>query len=348
MTTLEIILLTALVLTVLFVVGLVFFLLNKKKAPIEDTKDNSIDLLQKEIQSMRESIDKRMVENTKTVHDETKYQAEQSSRLIKDVTKELENIKSKSDEMLSFTSQLNNLEKVLSSQKQRGVLGEYLLDNVLSDIFPPNLYETQYKFTDGKQVDAILRIKDKIVPIDSKFSLENYKRYLDEEDKERKESAYKDLKADIKKRINETAEYIKPEESTTNFAFMFIPSESLYYNILTESIGNDSVLKYATDKKVTIVSPTTIVAYLQTVNEGLKGLEIEQKAKEIIGILQKINKKTVKSVESYDKLGRSLQATVNHFNETGKSIKTQNRELIRITGEGDIQEIAEVDKPLLE
>ena len=180
--------------------------------------------------------------------------------------------------------QLQDLQNILTNPKQRGVLGEVFLDNVLKNVLPPGGYQMQYPFKNGEVVDAVVFIKDKIVPVDSKFSLENYNRLIAAPETERPALA-KAFKNDLKMRIVETAKYIRPEEGTMDFAFMFIPSEGIYYDLLTNKVGagdDENLLQRGASKyRVIIVSPTSFLAYLQTVMQGLKALDIEQKAVEI-------------------------------------------------------------------
>ena len=203
--------------------------------------------------------------------------------------------------MVDVADELKTLQNVLQNPKQRGVLGEYLLQTVLENVLPPERFQLQYRFKDGETVDAVIVLdKNILLPVDSKFSLENYNRIVEEKDKAPRETLIKSFKADLKNRIDETAKYIRPSEGTMDFAFMFIPSEAIYYDLLINKVGVTStsardLIEYAyRDKKVIIVSPTSFMAYLQTVLQGLRSLQIEEQAKDIqirVGQLGRTSKK---------------------------------------------------------
>ncbi|MCX6806404.1 MAG: DNA recombination protein RmuC, partial [Patescibacteria group bacterium] len=212
-----------------------------------------------------------------------------------------------------------------------------------------------YKFKDGETVDAVIFLeKDKMLPIDSKFSLENYNRLIEEKDKLRKLDLTKKFKQDLKQRIDETSKYIRPSENTMDFAFMFIPSEAIYNDLLINKIGaadtsSRDLIEYAfQDKKVIIVSPTTFMAYLQTVLQGLRSLQIEDQAKEIqkrVGMLGR----HIKNYEEFmHKLGNSLGTTVNHYNNAHKELKKVDKDVVKIAGNDESIEPLHLEKPSVE
>ncbi|HPW34567.1 MAG TPA: DNA recombination protein RmuC, partial [Candidatus Paceibacterota bacterium] len=252
-------------------------------------------------------------------------------------------------QVINFADQLKNLQDILKNPKQRGILGEYYLETVLKNVLPPGVFQMQYEFKDGVIVDAAVFVKDKIIPIDSKFSLENYNRILEArgEDKEKFEAAFVQ---DLKNRIDETSKYIKPEEGTMEFAFMFIPSEAVYYDLLVNKIGAIKVntrdlIAYAAEKKVMVVSPTTFLAYLQTVLQGLKALQIEESAKEIKKRVEDLGKH-LQAFDSYmGKLGGHLSTTVNAYNFAHKELGKIDKDVLKITGESIGIEVGQIDKP---
>jgi DNA recombination protein RmuC len=257
-------------------------------------------------------------------------------------------------QVINFTDQLQSLQDILKNPKQRGILGEYYLETLLKNVLPPGSYEMQYPFKDGTIVDAIVRVKDKIIPIDSKFSLENYNRLVEERDPTAKEQLEKNFRADLKLRIDETSKYVKPEEGTMDFAFMFIPHEAIYYDLLIAQVGAVKVntrdlVEYAfKDRHVIIVSPTSFLAYLQTVMQGLRALQIEESAKEIRARVEDLGKHILAYEDYYKKLGTSLGTTINHYNTGYKELKKIDKDVLRITGTGGQIEIATIDKPNLE
>ncbi|MEK9184891.1 MAG: DNA recombination protein RmuC, partial [Patescibacteria group bacterium] len=194
----------------------------------------------------------------------------------------------------------------------------------------------------------------KIIPIDSKFSLENYNRLVEEKDTVERERLEKAFKTDLKGRIDETAKYVKPSEGTMDFAFMFIPHEAIYYDLLVAQVGGIKIntrdlIEYAfKEKHVLIVSPTSFLAFLQTVLQGLKALQIEETAKDIIVRVEQLGKH-LKSFEDYhNKLGASLGTVVSHFNNSSKEFKKIDKDVLRITGISQEIETIAIDKPDIE
>ena len=222
-----------------------------------------------------------------SIHKTIQTQFSQSSKIITDITEKLTSLDKTNQQVVNFSEQLSNLEKVLKSQKQRGNLGERGLQLVLENILPPGSFKLQYQFSDGDTVDALIITRDGSIPVDAKFSLDNYERVVNEDDEDKRAIHEREFKNDLKKRIDETSKYIKPKEGTLDFAFMFIPSEAIYYDLLVNEVGavkinTRSLIDYAfNERRVVIVSPTTFAAYLQTVLQGLRALKIEEGAKQI-------------------------------------------------------------------
>jgi DNA recombination protein RmuC len=257
--------------------------------------------------------------------------------------------------VVGVADELKTLQNVLQNPKQRGVLGEYYLSQVLENVLPPERYKLQYKFKDGEIVDAVVILdKGRMLPVDSKFSLENYNRLVECNDKSQREVLARAFKADLKTRIDETAKYIRPAEDTMDYAFMFIPSEAIYYDLLVNKVGltNTSardLIEYAfREKNVIIVSPTTFMAYLQTVLQGLRSLQIEEQAKEIQKRVGELGRH-ITTYETYmQKLGSSLGTTVNHFNTAHKELKKIDKDVLRIDGSSPGVEPMLLDKPQVE
>ena len=309
-----------------------------------------------------EKISEKLSQNQRDMNESVKHQFSESQKLIKNITDELGEVKKTSGEVASFASGLKNLQDILQNSKQRGALGEYFLESTIKNILPVDSYEFQYAFKSGEIVDAVIKLPEGIVPVDSKFSLENYNNFISESDPIQKEVYRKVFREDLKKRVMETAKYIKPKEGTMDFAFMFIPSEGIYYDLLTSRIGvgsgdeskvnpvnSQNFLEYAfRDKKVIVVSPTTLHAYLQTVMQGLKALRIEKKAGEIGKKVEDLQKHIEKYSDTHKKLGNTISTVVNHYNATSKSLKQISNDTIKITGDGDTIETELLDKPKTE
>lgn len=341
-------------------VAVILFLLkrstdNKESAYIKQDMETLRVGMDKLREGISDKLDDRLDKNQQMMLKSMQKQFSESSKLVTDVTKNLTELKETNKQVVSVTDELKTLQNILQNPKQRGVLGEYFLESVLKNVLPPDRYKMQYKFADGQIVDAVIMLEeDKILPVDSKFSLENYNRLIEEKSKTGKEKLVKQFKADLKNRIDETAKYIRPTEGTLDHAFMFIPSEAIYYDLLANQVGASEVagrdlMEYAfREKHVVIVSPTTFLAYLQTVLQGLRSLQIEQQAKEI----QKNVAKLARHVSSYDdfvsRLGKSLSVTVGHYNNAYKELGKIDKDVSKISGTTVSVEPEEVIRPLLE
>jgi hypothetical protein len=255
--------------------------------------------------------------------------------------------------VVDVADELKTLQNVLQNPKQRGVFGEFYLESVLDNVLPPKNFQTQYRFKSGVIADAVIFLdRNKILPIDSKFSLENYNRMIQAEDKTERERLLNLVKQDLKGRIDETSKYILPEEGTMDFAFMFIPSESLYYDLLINNVGNGGsardLIEYAfRDKRVIIVSPTSFMAYLQTVLQGLRSLQIEEQAKDIQIRVGKLGDHIRKFDDLMNKMGKSLSTTVNHYNNSYKELNKIDKDVVKISGGQAVIEAEIVDRPQL-
>lgn len=323
--------------------------------PKEQNNDDAIALkegvgfLHKELQNLRDTFDRKIGESTRDIHESMREQLRTSQKVVGDVTEKLTRLEETNKQVVGFSENLRKLQDTLTNPKQRGVLGEYYLETVLQNVLPPGSYATQYEFKNGEAVDAVVFIKEKIVPIDSKFSLENYNRMIEMNDAVEKARLEKLFVNDLKMRIQETSKYIRPTEGTMEFAFMFIPSEGIYYDLLTNKIGggeDDSLIARAASKyKVIIVSPTSFLAYLQTVMQGLKALQIEESAKEIRGRVEDLGRHIGKYEDYYKKLGASLSTTVNHFNAGYKELSKIDKDVLKIAGESAGIESVAIDRP---
>ena len=316
-----------LILLIAALIGL--FFLYKKLTALQKPKEGDQNLflmLQQQIQELNKTVDQKMSDTHKTmgdvqesIHKTIQTQFAQSSKIITDITEKLTNLDKTNQQVIGFSQQLSNLEKVLRSQKQRGNLGEAGLKMVLENMMPPGTFILQYEFPDGDTVDALIITKEGNIPIDAKFSLENYQRLIDLVDESQREKLETEFKNDLKKRIDETSKYIKPKDGTLEFAFMFIPSEAIYYDLLVNEVGavkvnTRNLIDYAfNEKKVIIVSPTTFAAYLQTVLQGLRAFKIEEGAKEIRKNVEMLGKHII----AYEEYMKKLAAKV--FSIKGKA-----------------------------
>lgn len=316
------------------------------KRVVENQFENSVKLM--------ESVTDRVSESERHTRKSVENQFQEANKLIQDITKELTEVKEGNKQVLTITDQLANLEKVLKHQKQRGNLGEASLELILSNILPPGAYQMQYEFSDKTKADAVISTKDGKIAVDAKFSLDNYQRIINEQDEQRKQEYEKAFREDLKRRIDETAKYIKPDEGTLPFAFMFIPAEGIYYDLLVNEVGavkvnTRSLIDYAyNDKKVIIVSPTTFYAYLQSVLYGFKAFKIEESAKGIQKKVEDLQKHLLAFDDYYKKIGSSMSTMVNHYNNGYKEFKKIDKDIVKITGGDPVIDPDLIEKPLLE
>lgn len=319
---------------------------------------NTVDFLKSDVTELSRSIGvlqqtvtDRLERNSESMQTSVQRQLGQSAKLVADVTQRLAKLDETNRRVIDVADELKTLQNVLQNPKQRGVFGEYYLESVLDNILPAKNYKMQYAFNDGQIVDAVVFLdKGKILSIDSKFSLENYNRMVAEQDKAVREKYLAKVRTDLKSRIDETSKYIRPSENTMDFAFMFIPSESLYYDLLIGDVGTGSsardLIEYAfRDKKVIIVSPTSFMAYLQTVLQGLRSLQIEQQAKDIQIRVGQLGQHIGKFEDYMQKLGNALGTTVNHYNAAHKELAKVDKDVVRIADTSSNVDPLLVDKP---
>jgi DNA recombination protein RmuC len=324
--------------------AVLFWLLNRRK---KETDGGAILMLQEQLKEIRGTLDAKLSESTRLMQEQSGH----TTRIIREITGELVRVGEGQKQIAGFADQLRNLQDVLQNPKQRGVLGEYYLEAVLKNVLPPKSFQMQYKFKDGEIVDAVVFVKDKIIPIDSKFSLENYNRILEERELAGKERLEKLFKQDLKNRIDETSKYIRPAEGTMDFAFMFIPAEAIYYDLLVNQIGavksnTKDLIEYAfKEKHVIIVSPTSFLAYLQTVLQGLRALQIEESAKEIKKKVEDLERHLKAYQQFILKVGSNLGTTVNAYNNASKEFQKIDKDVLRITGGSIGSENLAIDKP---
>lgn len=320
--------------------GFVVYLIikNKKAEPVPQQDNTALQMLMQHVSDLQKTIDNKLGESERSIRESMMHQSSQSAKIISDITERLTRLDEGNKQVLGFAEGLSQLQDILKNPKQRGVLGEYYLESLLKNVLPPNGYEMQYGFPDGTIVDAAVFVKDKVIPIDSKFSLENYNRLAETSDPDTKARLEKLFVNDLKERITETSKYIKPENGTMDFAFMFIPHEAIYYDLLVNKVGavsedTENLIQRAASKyRVIIVSPTSFLAYLQTVLQGLKAMQIEESAKEIRKRVDELGKHLKMHEEYHNKVGTTLQTVVNHYNSASKELKKVDKDVMRISG----------------
>lgn len=336
--------------TIAIILMIIGFLRNRKPEKVS-SDDTGFKLILEQLNEINRTVDSKISESGRNMRESMHAQLSESSRLIREVTSGLVKLEEGNKQVLSFADQLQNLQDILKNPKQRGILGEYYLETLLKNVLAPGQFQMQYPFKNGEIVDAAVFVKDKIIPIDSKFSLENYNKLSEEKNPVEREKIEKVFVGDLKMRIMETSKYIRPEEGTMDFAFMFIPHEAIYYDLLINKIGaiteeTDNLIQRAASKyKVIIVSPTSFLAYLQTVLQGLKAMQIEETAKDIIKGVNDLGNHLKKYEEYHNKLGVSLGTVVNHYNTSMKELKKVDKDVLRLTGSSPGIEATLIDRP---
>ena len=336
---------------VVIFLGVNGFLLWKQSGNGRQNEDNDVGfkLILQQVNELSRTVDEKMGETTRSMNDSVRNQFGESQKLIDKFLREVTNMTEKvtrveetGKQMVNFADQLQNFHDILKNPKQRGILGEYYLETLLKNVLPPGSFEMQYKLgvdENGQELipDCVVFVKEKIIPIDSKFSLENYNKLSEQKDAVEREKLEKLFVNDLKNRIVETSKYIQPSKGTMDFAFMFIPHEAIYYDLLINKIGalkeeTESLIQRAASKyKVIIVSPTSFLAYLQTVLQGLKAMQIEEQALDIVKRVGDLTTHLKKFAEKQDKLGKTIATVVNQYTDTSREFKKIDKDIVRIT-----------------
>ncbi len=337
-----------------------FFALRRRGRNPEENQ--GLLMLQNQVNELTRVLDVKIIESAKLMQTQASEASQNVQRVIRDIMgelgkvgKELVRVGEGQKQVVGFADQLKNLQDILKNPKQRGVLGEYYLETVLKNVLSPGDYQMQYAFRDGSIVDAAIFVKDKVIPVDSKFPLENYNRILEARDAAERERLEKLFRQDLKNRIDETSMYVKPGERTMDFAFMFIPAEAVFYDLLVNKVGSSptggeagDLVEYAFKKHVIIVSPTSFLAYLQTVLQGLRALQIEESAKAIRKNVEDLRRHLDTYETHFKRVGAHLGTTVNMYNAAYKELGKVDKDVLRITGKSaDIEPIT-IAKPAVE
>ncbi len=336
--------------------GAVIIVLN---ARLKDIKSNTaVELMKSDVvelsravNQLQQNMGERLERSGQLTQQSVQRQLSESAKLVSEVSARLAKIDETNKRVVDVATELKTLQNVLQNPKQRGVFGEYYLKTVLENVLAPGQFQMQYAFSDGEVVDAVIFLeKGQVLPIDSKFSLENYNRMVEAATKSERDALLMKVRADLKGRIDETSKYIRHGENTMDFAFMFIPSEALYYNLLTGEVGTGgsarNLVEYAfRDKRVIIVSPTSFMAYLQTVLQGLRSLQIEEQAKDIQLRVGKLGKHISQFDTYMQKLGSSLGTTVNHYNAAHNELAKVDKDIIKIADQEPSVQPLLIDRP---
>ena len=335
------------------VIGLYFFI----KKQIEINSKESKKEFESKLDTFVEAFKLESAKNLADQIKDSKQDQKNMSDTLEKVTKELEKIKGTNEQVLTFANQMKTLEKILGNQKQRGILGEIQLENLLANVLPPELFQMQYSFSNNEAVDAIIKVGEFVIPIDAKFSLDNYNKMIesDETDAERLNDLERKFKNDIKNRIDETSRYIRPNEGTVDYAYMFIPADGLYQDLLNNKVGSLKInqrdlVSYAYQKKVMIVSPMSLFPMLQVTSKALNNMKVEESIQEIQINIEKLGNHLKAYLTYHEKLGNSLSTVVNHYNVSNKEFKKIDKDITKLTSnKASIGiETESLERPLIE
>lgn len=318
---------------------------------LQEARERDREHMQERFDAMGKMLNSGINETAKTMQGQFK----QSAAIIREVTEKLTKLDETNKQVLGFSEQLKDFENILRNPKSRGLISEYWLETMLGHVLPPEQYKMQYQFPNGEQVDAVVFFQDKIIPVDAKFSAERFNRIVQEKDAELRSKLEQAFKRDLKLRVDETSKYIRPQEGTTDFAFMFLPSEGIYYDLLVQKVGTVDVnkidlIEYAFSKRVIIVSPMTFFAYLQTVLQGLKALRVQESMQDVIKKVAHLGKHLGSYEEYMQKLGKQLGTTVNTYNTAYKEFGKVDKDIYKLTegDEGGEVDVLQLERPAVE
>jgi DNA recombination protein RmuC len=348
-------------LIVTIIISTIIILSQIKKNREAQAGDKSMIMLQNQLNDLTRQLDDKLSSQQKNFMDGLQQQSRTSTKMlqklnsestktVKEVTEHLTKLDETNKRVVEFATQLQSLENILKNPKQRGILGEYFLEDLLSKVMPQGTYEIQYKFDDGEIVDAIIKIKDRLIPIDAKFSLEKYNQIQKETAKDKRNKLQREFKSALKDRIIETSKYIRPDEGTTDFALMFIPAEGIFYDLLVHKVGSmdvssEDLINFAFKKRVILVSPNTFYAYLQTILQALNALRVEKNAKEIRKNVRRLAKHLSNYQEHMRLLGKHLGTTVSSYEKASHEFTQIDKDVTKIDGDGIDSDLPLIDKP---
>jgi len=320
--------------SVLFVMVQWIFM-RMSRRPAEDKSFQPFLQLQQELHNLSASLQDQIHALSGQMNDQMKQNSrflqenQQSYReIMGDVQHRLGVLQHATQSMMDIGKDISSLHDILKAPKLRGGMGEFLLAELLRQILPEDHFSLQYRFANGSQVDAIIRLGDGLIPVDAKFPLENFKRILEAGSDEKQAEARKFFWKDVKKHIDDIgSKYILPEEGTFEFALMYIPSESIYYEtIIKDDAQNESLSAYAMKRKVIPVSPNSFYAYLQSIVRGLKGMRIERSAQIILESLGQLEVDLEQCLTDFEKIGGHLAHARTAYEKTEQRFqKLKNR-----------------------
>lgn len=310
--------------------------LENLRGQLSEGLKNNTDSLNRQLLTVIETVNKQldsvvggMISSQKTIGE----RLDNTAKVVADISRNLGALEQATARVFEVGKDILSLQEILRTPKLRGTLGEFLLEDLLSQMLPSENYEIQYKFKSGETVDAVIRLGQGMVPVDSKFPLENFKKIIEAGSETDKKSAARKFAADVKKHIDAvSAKYILPDEGTFDFAIMYIPAENVYYETILkdDTLGEESVSAYALSKRVIPASPNSFYAYLQAIVLGLKGMRIDRDSKIILQELQRLRGDFGKFIDDFDVLGKHLTSAKNKYDDAAKKVERFGDRIISI------------------
>lgn len=358
----------AIIILLIIVVGLIIYLLTRPQK--QQSSDQSMTMLQNQIENLRNQtsdtltkqqqlinqqlgqittqINQQLQNVTSQLTDTTGQigkRLDNAAGVISDVKKEIGGLAQASKQIFDVGKDISKLSEILKAPKARGLLGEFSLENLLAQILPQDFYELQYSFKNSR-VDAVVKLGPKLVPIDAKFSYENFKRIVESASDDERKRARKEFLKNVRKHIDDiTSKYILPDEGTYDFAIMYIPAENVYYEvIMKDDPDEESISQYALDRKVITVSPNSLYAYLQAIVLGLRGLKIEQSAEQILVTLQKLTIDFDSFKDEFDTLGKHISNARTKYEDAEKKLVKFDSKLSSVESMTPEEELKKLEK----
>ncbi len=326
-------------------IAVVFYLIRK-------SNENNVGLIGKvskdilaevnnQISDMRRDLNDRLKETSQAItetHKTVGNRLDNATKIYGDVANTLGKLQEANQQLLEVGRSIAGLQELLRAPKFRGELGEDMLENILAQVLPKEYYQLQYRFRTGETVDAVIRLAGHLVPVDSKFSMENFQKMMAQDNENERNMYRKNFIRDVKKRIDEVAsKYILPDEGTFDFALMYIYAEGVYY----ETIIKEDLLKYALQKKVIPVSPNTFYAYLQVICLGLRGMKIESNIKRVIDSLSRLQIDLGKFKEDFRVMGGHLRNAATKYEEADRKLERFSDKLTSIEQTKQVEKLEE-------
>lgn len=296
------------------------------------------DALDARLLALTDKLEGRFTDASRERSESLLKHSERVGTLERDLATRMATLQETQKQSLSIADELRGLQRILKTPAQRGALGEFFLETALRNVLSPGLFQMQYTFPNGTlRADAIIRYEDKIIPIDAKFSLDNYNRYVEADNDADRDLYERATYMDFKKRIDETAKYVRPEDGTFEFALMFIPSEALYYDLVVKNVGaagrERSLIEYAHEKRVIPVSPVVLYAYLQTVLQGIRQITFVKGAEDIRKRVTELASHLRTYEESMRKVGIGIKNAASAYNGAVTEFAKIDKDVVRISGD---------------